>query len=164
MREQVMSPSVARLQRPPDPRWRASAAPPAPALSPPGRVKERRSRRVTSPISTYGDKVMRLKSPCGRKSGCGELEEVRSLHLGRHRRGGHEFRHGLTEVPRSSETTPSWDPTVGLCLGPYGGPRQGGYFLGARYPCKPCVHPTYGSGDLLHHICHSPPSPRQHCA
>ena len=26
-------------------------------------------------------------------------------------------------------------PTVGLCLGPYGGPRGGGGFLCARYPC-----------------------------
>ena len=26
-------------------------------------------------------------------------------------------------------------PTVGLCLGPYGGARGGGGFLGARHPC-----------------------------
>jgi hypothetical protein len=26
-------------------------------------------------------------------------------------------------LPRSKETAPPWDPTVGLCLGPYGGPR-----------------------------------------
>ena len=26
-------------------------------------------------------------------------------------------------------------PTVGLCLGPYGGPRGGGCFLSARFPC-----------------------------
>ena len=26
--------------------------------------------------------------------------------------------------PRSSETTSSFDPTVGLCPGPYGGPRD----------------------------------------
>ena len=28
-----------------------------------------------------------------------------------------------TGVPRSQETASRWDPTVGLCLGPYGGPR-----------------------------------------
>ena len=27
-----------------------------------------------------------------------------------------------TGVPRLQETAPSWDPTVGPCLGPYGGP------------------------------------------
>jgi len=26
-------------------------------------------------------------------------------------------------------------PTVGLCLGPYGGPRGVGVFLWAKYPC-----------------------------
>jgi len=29
---------------------------------------------------------------------------------------------GATGVPRSKETATPWDPTVGLCLGPYGGP------------------------------------------
>ena len=28
------------------------------------------------------------------------------------------------------------DATVGLCLGPYGGPRGGGCFLRARYPYR----------------------------
>ena len=32
-------------------------------------------------------------------------------------------------VPHSYETPPSLDPTVGLYLGSYGGPRGGGYFL-----------------------------------
>jgi hypothetical protein len=33
-----------------------------------------------------------------------------------------------TGVPRSQETAPPWDPQVGLCLGPYGGPRKRGAF------------------------------------
>jgi len=36
---------------------------------------------------------------------------------------------GCTEVPRSSETSPPWDPTVRVCLGPDGGPKRGGCFL-----------------------------------
>ena len=31
----------------------------------------------------------------------------------------------VTGVPRTSETAPSWDPSEGLCLGPYGDPRGG---------------------------------------
>jgi len=31
-------------------------------------------------------------------------------------------------VPRSAETAPLCDPTVRLCLGPYGGPWEGGAF------------------------------------
>ena len=31
-------------------------------------------------------------------------------------------------VPRSEETAPPQDPTVGLCLGPYGGTRGYGFF------------------------------------
>ena len=38
-------------------------------------------------------------------------------------------------VPRASETTPPKDPTVGLCLGSYGGPGEVDDFLCARYPC-----------------------------
>ena len=30
-----------------------------------------------------------------------------------------------TGIPRSQETAPPQDPTVGLCLRPYGGPREG---------------------------------------
>ena len=30
-----------------------------------------------------------------------------------------------TVVPRSLEIAPPYDPTVGLCLGPYCGPRGG---------------------------------------
>ena len=33
------------------------------------------------------------------------------------------FRKEITGVPRSQETPLLWDPTVGLCLGPYGAPR-----------------------------------------
>ena len=33
-----------------------------------------------------------------------------------------------TGGPRSSETAATEDPTVGLCLGPYGGPREVGCF------------------------------------
>ena len=32
-------------------------------------------------------------------------------------------------VPRSLKTTPPQDPTVGSCLGPYGGPRGEGGFV-----------------------------------
>jgi len=39
-----------------------------------------------------------------------------------------------TGVPRSQETTPSLDPAVGLCLGSYGGPREGGLFLMREVP------------------------------
>ena len=35
---------------------------------------------------------------------------------------------GSTRVPRSEETPPSYDPTVGLYLGSYGGPRGVGVF------------------------------------
>ena len=35
---------------------------------------------------------------------------------------------GGTGVPRSQETAPTWDSTVGLCLGPYGGPWVVGCF------------------------------------
>ena len=41
-----------------------------------------------------------------------------------------------TGVPRSWETPSPQDPTIGLCLGPYGGPKGGGCFSWARYPCK----------------------------
>ena len=34
-----------------------------------------------------------------------------------------------TGVPRSQENASPQDPTVGLCLGPYGGPRGGGVFF-----------------------------------
>ena len=34
-----------------------------------------------------------------------------------------------TGVPRSQETAPPQDPSVGLYLGPYGGPKGGGHFL-----------------------------------
>ena len=39
-----------------------------------------------------------------------------------------------TEVPRSQEIAPPQDPTVGLCLGPCGGPKGGGcsYERGTR--------------------------------
>ena len=36
----------------------------------------------------------------------------------------------LTGVPRSQETASPWDPTVGPCLGPYGGSRGGGVPMG----------------------------------
>ena len=39
-----------------------------------------------------------------------------------------------TGVPRSLETTPPWDPTVGICLGPCGGPRGGRLFLRSEVP------------------------------
>ena len=34
-----------------------------------------------------------------------------------------------TGVPRSEDEPPPTDPTVGLCLGPYGGPQGGGGVL-----------------------------------
>jgi hypothetical protein len=40
----------------------------------------------------------------------------------------------ITGVPRSSETTPPWDPTVGSCLGSYSGPRGGGGLLMSEAP------------------------------
>ena len=33
-----------------------------------------------------------------------------------------------TGVPRSQKNASSWDTTVGICLGPYGGPKRGGVF------------------------------------
>ena len=36
---------------------------------------------------------------------------------------------GVTGVPRPEETAPPQDPAVGVCLGPYGGPRGGSRFL-----------------------------------
>ena len=40
----------------------------------------------------------------------------------------------VTGVPRSEETAPHSDPTVGMCLGPYGGPRGGGLCLMSEVP------------------------------
>ena len=37
--------------------------------------------------------------------------------------------HRGTRLPRSQETAPPPDPTAGLCLGPWGGPRGGRRFL-----------------------------------
>ena len=34
------------------------------------------------------------------------------------------------------ENEPPKDPTVGLCLGSYGGLREVGDFVWARYPCR----------------------------
>jgi hypothetical protein len=39
-------------------------------------------------------------------------------------------------VPRSCEIASPQNPTVGPCLGPYGGPRWVGGFLWTRYPCS----------------------------
>ena len=41
---------------------------------------------------------------------------------------------GVHGVPRSSENAFPWDPTVGLCLGPYDGPRGGGRFIMGEVP------------------------------
>ena len=41
----------------------------------------------------------------------------------------------LTGVPCSQETVPPYDPTVVLCLGPYGVPKEGLGFLCVKYPC-----------------------------
>ena len=42
-----------------------------------------------------------------------------------------------TGVPDLRENAPPEDPTVGLCLGSYGGPGGVGVFLWAKYPCTP---------------------------
>ena len=39
-----------------------------------------------------------------------------------------DFVQEAAEVPGSRETAPPSDPTVGLCLGPYDGPRGTGGF------------------------------------
>jgi len=39
-----------------------------------------------------------------------------------------------TGVPRSQESASSWDPAVGLCLAPYGGPRGRRRFLKSEVP------------------------------
>ena len=44
-----------------------------------------------------------------------------------------------TGVPLACENAPSYDPTVGLCIGPYGGHRGGGAFSyerGAPVPAR----------------------------
>jgi len=41
-----------------------------------------------------------------------------------------------TGVPRSLKQQPSQDPTVGLSLGSYGGPRGGGAFLMSEVPLQ----------------------------
>ena len=43
---------------------------------------------------------------------------------------------GLQGYLAHKKTLPPSDPTVGLCLGSYGGPRGKGVFLWARYPCS----------------------------
>ena len=40
-----------------------------------------------------------------------------------------------TGVPHLQENSPTWDLTVGLYRGSYGGPIGVGFFLWARYPC-----------------------------
>ena len=44
----------------------------------------------------------------------------------RHRQCSHMRE--ITEEPRSSESATPQDPTVGLCPGPYDGPREGALF------------------------------------
>jgi hypothetical protein len=41
-----------------------------------------------------------------------------------------------TGVPDFKKNVPPWEPTVGICLGTYGGPRGVDVFLWARYPCS----------------------------
>ena len=50
-------------------------------------------------------------------------------------RSKHSFARMPTGVPRPYETSTLWDPTVGPCLGFYGGPKGGCVFLWARYSC-----------------------------
>ena len=47
-----------------------------------------------------------------------------------------------TGVPRSSESASLEDPTVGICLGPYGGPRGGAlsYQRGTYVEDVTCVY------------------------
>ena len=41
-----------------------------------------------------------------------------------------------TGVPHLQEDAPPEDPTVGLCLGSWGNPREMDVLLRARYPCR----------------------------
>ena len=50
--------------------------------------------------------------------------------------GGRDKGRRFTGVPHLQENAPPWDPTVGLCLGSWGGPRGVGGFLCAKYPCR----------------------------
>ena len=50
---------------------------------------------------------------------------------------------GPTGVPRSYKNALPWDPTVGLCLGPYGGPKDGDFSYERGSPVKPWG-PTVG--------------------
>jgi len=54
-------------------------------------------------------------------------------------RGGTLLTEPCTGVPRSYDTASSWDPTVGLCLGPHDGPRGG---------AAPCQRGTPEQGRL----------------
>jgi hypothetical protein len=56
-------------------------------------------------------------------------------------RGGATVRGGLSGVPRSYETASPKAPTVGLCLGPYAGPRGEGH--------------SYERGTPVHDMCES---------
>ena len=40
-----------------------------------------------------------------------------------------QCKHHISRSGLSSETAPPYDPTVGICLGSYGGPREVGGFL-----------------------------------
>ena len=44
-------------------------------------------------------------------------------------------RHGQTQPYRGKKQRAPWDPTVEICLWPYGGPIGGGCFISARNPC-----------------------------
>ena len=55
--------------------------------------------------------------------------------------GGGVFSYGPsgTGVPRSSENATPWDPTVGSCLGPYGGPRGVAFAYERDAPTVLCI-------------------------
>ena len=44
------------------------------------------------------------------------------------------IRYSCTGVPPLQENAFPWDPTVGLCLGSYGGPRRRGRFFMSKVP------------------------------
>ena len=45
-------------------------------------------------------------------------------------------KHDRAGEPRPYNTAPPWDSTVGPCLGPYGGPREGGVSYERGTPCR----------------------------
>jgi len=81
----------------------------------------------------------------------GESGPLRAVHSSRHKwpgtftlrvEDGGRQEQRIDEYRGASLIRKCPPPRAGLCLGPYGGPGEGGGFLRARYPCT-CGRPVH---------------------